>query len=110
MTKYFEDIKNDDEYFVNLQNYKEAVVFFVACYNEKNECVTGTGTISCSVSILPGQWHEIPSEGDSVINLESAGPAASYSPPVFLGGAIKARVKVVGLRAGLTLRAMAWSK
>ena len=110
MTKYFEDISKDGPYIVNFSDYKEAVVFHAACFNEKKECVTGTGTVTCFVSSISGQKQALTDENTNVILLSEAGPEAKYKKPTFLGGFISAKIDVKGLQEGLVLRVLAWSK
>ena len=110
MTKYFEDIKRDGPYMVHFSDYKEAVVFHAACFNEQKECVEGTGTVTCFVSSIHGQNQSLTDENTNVILLSEAGPEAKYKKPTFLGGFISANILVEGLEDGLTLRVLAWSK
>ena len=110
MTKYFEDISKDGTYIVNFSDYKEAVVFHAACFNEQKECVAGTGTVTCFVSSILGQKQVQADENTNVINLEHSGPLATYEKPTFLGGFISASIKVTGMKHGLILRVLAWCK
>ena len=110
MTKYFEDIKSDGTYRVNFSDYQEAVVFHAACFNEQKECVEGTGTVTCFVSSIHGQNQSLTDENTNVIELGNVGPNATYKKPTFLGGFISANIVVEGLKDGLTLRVLAWSK
>ncbi len=109
MTKYFEDISKDGTYSVHFSDYKEAVVFHAACF-EKGQCVTGTGTVTCFVSSIHGQNQSLTDENTNVIELGNVGPNATYKKPTFLGGFISANIVVEGLKDGLTLRVLAWSK
>lgn len=108
MTKFFNDITENGSSLLDLTDYKESVTFFVACY-KNGKCVPSTGTASFSVSVLPGQWHSIPSEGDAVINLSTAGSIAAYNPPVFIGGAKEAKVIISGLPPNIIVKSFARS-
>ena len=110
MTKYFEDIKSDGTYRVNFSDYQEAVVFHAACFNEQKECVAGTGTVTCFVSSISGQKQVLTDENTNVIKLSETGHLCAYEKPTFLGGFISANIEVTGLKHGLILRVLAWSK